>query len=438
MVQLDLQSIAYEAKTLNLAKEGYTAFYVDGTLGLDIHDGGSWGQAFKTIQHAIDEGGSWCKIFIKAGTYAENVVIAAQGIHLIGEKKDTVIIKPPSGKGISSIGDNTSTEMLTTVGNGIGVLNAALCAVGEYSETKDVVVGNQNAGGMGLVCGGHYGICDGVSIDQGNKPNDGVWFESRHGKIKNCLIENVGRDGITLAGLDCYWNNVYDNTVSNTGRYGVHLNGLGCNYNTIFHNNIINSATANARDTTGADNTFFENFYDDHTTDANNDGMCDSVYLFTNGADYQPVSRRNGWNQVSLNPDATPSETEYRKATKSITLGTGAVPLSETLFTVTGEVECCVIGYVDVSVAGVSTAVSLGTSSNIYGLIGGTGKVHLVAGNIWVDTTGSTVRPAPSMSVIGNGADIAHTILSSSATAGAITYYCIWRPLSADGNVVAV
>ena len=437
IVRLALHSIAYEAKTLNLAKEGYTAFYVDGTNGLDIHDGGSWGQAFKTIQHAVDEAGSWCKIFIKAGTYAENVVIASQGINLVGEKRGTVIVKPVSGRGISSTGDHTTVEAVTAVGNGSGA-NAAIYFIGKYGMAKNLVVGNQATNGYGAIISGDHGVCDGVSIDSGNRPGSGVWVESYHGSIKNCILENVRQDAIVLAELACYWNNVYDNTIIDAGRYGIYINGAGCDYNTIFHNNVINSVTANVRDATGANNKFFENFYDDHIVDINNVGVCDTPYSFTNGIDYQPVSKRNGWKQECLGYAAGQSGGEFRKLTKSITLTTAAVPVTENLFTVTGEVECSIMGYVDTTVtsAGALT-MKVGVLGDSDGFIVSTGKAALLANLMWVDSAPSVLEDAPQMKIVANGSDIRHTIETASALTGAITYYCWWRPLSSDGNVVA-
>jgi len=39
--------------------------------------------------------------------------------------------------------------------------------------------------------------------------------------------------------------------------------------------------------------------------------------------------------------------------------------------------------------------------------------------------------------IIASGQDIIETIGAADITAGALTYYCFWRPLSDDGLVVA-
>jgi hypothetical protein len=132
------------------------------------------------------------------------------------------------------------------------------------------------------------------------------------------------------------------------------------------------------------------------------------------------------------------TSTLFQKITKTITLSTGSVPQVESLFIVTGEIECYVIGYVDTTVtsAGALT-LSSGVSGAVDGLIATTPKGNLLADRVWVDATASKVRPSPVRHVIGDGSNIIHYISVADATGGAITYYCWWRPLSSDGNVVA-
>jgi len=124
---------------------------------------------------------------------------------------------------------------------------------------------------------------------------------------------------------------------------------------------------------------------------------------------------------------------------KQITLGLGAVPVTETLFTVTGEVEVTVIGYIDVAPTSIGAlTLEVGVAGATAGLIAQTGKAVLLIDLLWIDATPAVLITKPSNKVIANGADIIHTIAGADATAGQITYYCWWRPLSSDGNVVAV
>lgn len=303
MVRLALHSIAYEAKTLNLAKEGYTAFYVDGTNGLDTHDGGSWGQAFKTIQHAIDEAESWATIFIRAGTYVESVNIPAtkDSISLVGDHPTGTIIRPSSSYAIYVQGEACSISNLTAIGAEVG-LGAGMYITGDYVDVKDCVVGNSVAvplAGKGLYCDSEYGKIMNVSLHQTDLAKYGIHIDDDNIEVSNCYLKNAYTYAI-LFGSDSYWNRVHDNTIIDCGTYGIYVTGIA-NYNAVYHNNIINSSGENVRDdTVGKVNRFFENFYDDHTTDTNNDGLCDTPYSFTTNTDYQPVSRRNGWNQTSV------------------------------------------------------------------------------------------------------------------------------------------
>ena len=133
------------------------------------------------------------------------------------------------------------------------------------------------------------------------------------------------------------------------------------------------------------------------------------------------------------------TETLFARETKTITLGTGAVPVTETLFTVTGEVEVIVSAFIDVApTAAAVLSLEVGIAGATDGLISATTKGNLLINNLWVGSPAAKLVTRPAKMIIGDGSDIAHIIKDSDATAGIITYYCWWRALSADGNVVAV
>jgi len=130
--------------------------------------------------------------------------------------------------------------------------------------------------------------------------------------------------------------------------------------------------------------------------------------------------------------------TLYQKATKSITLSLAAVPVTENLFTVTGEVEVIVIGYIDTAVtSGGALTLEVGIAGDTAGLIVQTAVGALLIDKLWVDNSPGTLESVPSAKLIANSATIIHTIAGVAATAGAITYYCWWKALSADGAVAA-
>jgi len=122
---------------------------------------------------------------------------------------------------------------------------------------------------------------------------------------------------------------------------------------------------------------------------------------------------------------------------KQITLSLAAVPVTETLFTVTGEVEVIVMGYIDTAVtSGGALTLEVGVAGATAGLIAQTAVAALAIDLLWVDATPAVLVVKPATQVIANGADIIHTIAAVACTAGVITYYCWWRPLSTDGEVV--
>ena len=126
-----------------------------------------------------------------------------------------------------------------------------------------------------------------------------------------------------------------------------------------------------------------------------------------------------------------------RKEFKIITLGLGAVPVTETLFTVTGEVEVAVCGYIDIQPTAVGAlTLEVGVAGDTAGIIAQTGKAVLLIDLLWMDATPAILITQPSVFVISNSLDIAHIIAGDDATDGKITYYCWWRPVSPDGLVV--
>ena len=114
------------------------------------------------------------------------------------------------------------------------------------------------------------------------------------------------------------------------------------------------------------------------------------------------------------------------------------MPVTETLFTVTGEVEVIIIGYIATAVtSGGALTLEVGVAGATAGLIAQTAVGALLIDLLWVNATPAVLVSKPAISIIANGADIAHVIRTAAATAGAIIYSCWWRKLSTDGNLVA-
>lgn len=148
---------------------------------------------------------------------------------------------------------------------------------------------------------------------------------------------------------------------------------------------------------------------------------------------YAAAIDRDGNNQVI-------TSTKAFKASTSVTFAaatTGAVGTG-TLFTVTGDVLVTIFGVCTVDLTG-GGSIKVGTANNDATFIPLTTGTAIDAGELWQSATPTLEAGAALANArpIANGADIIYMITSDTITAGAITFYCLWRPLSSDGNVVA-
>lgn len=125
-------------------------------------------------------------------------------------------------------------------------------------------------------------------------------------------------------------------------------------------------------------------------------------------------------------------------------LTTGASPY--TLFNVDGDVVARVFATVQTLL--VSTAnngtLAIGVSGNTGSFLAAAtvDATNFVAGAVWAGDTSPTVKSevftntALNWAPIAGGADIIATIATNSLTAGAITFYCQYIPLSITSRVI--
>ncbi len=122
---------------------------------------------------------------------------------------------------------------------------------------------------------------------------------------------------------------------------------------------------------------------------------------------------------------------------KSITFvaGTTGAIGTTTLFTVTGTVS--------INLWAICTTDVTGTGSLTVGVAGSTAALcstqtasSITAHKVW---QGSSLAIAANVGLNQYITDqsVIQTIASNTATAGVVTYYCTWIPITADGNVVA-
>lgn len=151
---------------------------------------------------------------------------------------------------------------------------------------------------------------------------------------------------------------------------------------------------------------------------------------------------------TSFSRDANfvPITTRGLIATKTIafdgTAGNGAVASPNVaLFTVTGTVWFSAFGVCseDLVSAGGGT-LALGGLTGAQSIIANTTATTIDSTEVWLDTTPAKLRPvtgAIEQGQISNGDNIIATVGTADITDGTITFYCIWVPISSDGNVVA-
>ncbi len=143
-----------------------------------------------------------------------------------------------------------------------------------------------------------------------------------------------------------------------------------------------------------------------------------------------------------LNPTVSPANELWR-----MVRNTGVVPqdggATTTLFTVTGDVIVKVFGICKTALtSGGAIQVKVGAAGIAANVIPGINDAKdLIANDIWQDfAPDQTVEPLSDAVaggiIILNGQGIILTP-SGTFTAGVIDFYCTWKPLSVDGNVVA-
>lgn len=121
-----------------------------------------------------------------------------------------------------------------------------------------------------------------------------------------------------------------------------------------------------------------------------------------------------------------------------VTLTTGATG-AHTLYTVTGNVLVQLGGVCDTNLTGAAT-LEVGVASNTAALLTQIADATTFDdGQVWgVDGSPAIgVEALGTQKLLNDGTDIIMTIGSTAITAGVIDFYCLWRPLSSDANLVA-
>lgn len=111
------------------------------------------------------------------------------------------------------------------------------------------------------------------------------------------------------------------------------------------------------------------------------------------------------------------------------------------LFTVTGQVLLAIIAVCSTTLTGASGTMSVGVSGSVTRFIPTTTGTTITAGRT-VDLTGLVAAgTAPNVTpnqAATNGQVIIGTTATADITAGVITFYCFYRPLSTGASVAAM
>lgn len=241
---------------------------------------------FTSIQDAINNASDGDTIFVKAGTYIENIVIENKSVSLIGEDKENTVIEGKEDGYVLRLYlvDNATISSLT-IGNAKGREYSCIfledCSNVTLSNNH---VTNSPTGDGIMVLRSSFISVEGCVIENNGKIGLHIILSSNNSIIENTIKNNV--IGIRLETLSC-GNIIRGNTISdNKNTYGLYICG-GSN-NNIISENIFENNDPNAWDT--CTNFWYDpvekkgNYWDDYQgKDSNHDGVGDTPYQVPGG-----------------------------------------------------------------------------------------------------------------------------------------------------------
>lgn len=108
------------------------------------------------------------------------------------------------------------------------------------------------------------------------------------------------------------------------------------------------------------------------------------------------------------------------------------------LYVVTGTVEVLIYGICTTSLTSHNgSTVEVGVANATASLIAQTLGTLIDQDHVWASATLAECVDLPDWRIIAAGADIIETVATDVIDAGAITYYCYWKPISAGAILVA-
>ncbi len=233
---------------------------------------------FSSIQEAINHAKSGNRIYVRSGTYNENIVIK-KSIIIRGENKDTTIIKGDGTEDVVEINSGCTDISGFTITNGKNGIN--LNASSGNTIQNNIIIDN-SINGINMF----RGFCNIIKENEiENNINNGIYFYSSFGnRIQENQIFSNGKNNVLIQGTSR--KNIIVNNYIQNSEYGLKIN-TGAEGNQIFLNSFTGN-TNNAFDTSinvwDDDLTCRGNYWDDYTgIDSNGDSIGDSPYFIEGG-----------------------------------------------------------------------------------------------------------------------------------------------------------
>jgi len=272
---------------------------------------------YSSIQKAVDSASENDKIFVKSGTYLENIEIN-ESIELVGEDKNTTIIQGDgSGIVINILSDNVKISGFTIKNGGPASTdssNAGIVIRSNNNTISDCNISSNENYGLYIFSSpettnnliknntfsyNKYGIYTSYAKSS-NISSNTFTHNSEYGMyLSTRSDDNLISNNIITFTKDMYGiriktstgNKIINNKIMNNENGGLYL-CCGASKNIIYKNDFINNSDWNANHgnlNNTWDNGLVGNYWDDYNgTDENGDGIGDTPYIIYKvvGEDY--------------------------------------------------------------------------------------------------------------------------------------------------------
>lgn len=280
---------------------------------------------YTTIQQAIDQAETGDTIYIKEGTYKENLVINKK-INLQGENKENTIIDGQKKDHTLQVGTekqdiSINISELTIKNAGRQGNDCIILTNAKNGEIKNNIIAKSERGD-----GIQLDQCTDINIEsnhiEDNEQGSGIFLiESTENTIQSNIIEGNNK------GIYIYYlskdNLIQKNTLQENIMHGIHI--FNSKNNILYHNDF-KSNNQNAEDTSTNqwyNSTLKEgNYWSDYTgTDADNDGIGDTPYQIPgngNSQDKYPLGYFEQTPQTNNPPQAEAGGAYQAKTNQTI------------------------------------------------------------------------------------------------------------------------